>query len=61
MAEYCFRRVPGTGAAAAVVGAFAVFHGHAHGAELPALASGATYALGFLAATALLGGAQCGF
>jgi urease accessory protein len=49
-----FRRVPGTAAAAAIVGAFALFHGHAHGAELPAMASGATYALGFLAATAQL-------
>lgn len=41
-------------AAMAVVGSFALFHGHAHGAEMPATASGLTYAAGFLAATALL-------
>ena len=40
--------------AIAIVGVFAVFHGHAHGAEMPADASGLTYALGFVAATALL-------
>lgn len=42
------------GAAMALVGVFAIFHGHAHGAEMPADASGFTYALGFMAATALL-------
>lgn len=40
--------------AAAVVGFFAVFHGHAHGAELPAGASGLTYSLGFVMATGTL-------
>ena len=40
--------------AIAIVGVFAVFHGHAHGAEMPADAGGLTYALGFIAATALL-------
>ena len=40
--------------AAALVGGFAVFHGFAHGAEMPRSASGLTYALGFVAATALL-------
>ncbi len=43
--------------AMALVGFFAVFHGYAHGAEMPADAAGATYAAGFLAATALLHGA----
>lgn len=38
----------------AVAAVFAVFHGVAHGAEMPADASGAAYGLGFLAATALL-------
>lgn len=33
---------------------FAVFHGHAHGAEMPAAASGALYATGFVASTGLL-------
>jgi len=41
-------------AAMALVGVFAVFHGHAHGAEMPADAGGLAYALGFIAATALL-------
>jgi urease accessory protein len=41
-------------AAAALAGLFAVFHGHAHGAEMPLGASAAGYALGFVAATALL-------
>jgi urease accessory protein len=40
--------------AAVVVGFFAVFHGHAHGAELPAGASGLTYSIGFVAATGTL-------
>src|SRR3546814_7331394 len=44
-------------AAMALVGAFAVFHGHAHGAEMPVAASGLAYGLGFLLATALLHGA----
>lgn len=41
-------------AAMALVGIFAVFHGHAHGAEMPADASGLSYAAGFALATALL-------
>lgn len=41
-------------AAMALVGAFAVFHGHAHGAEMPANAAGFEYAVGFMLATALL-------
>ncbi len=39
---------------AAIVGAFAVFHGHAHGAEAPEAGAPALYAVGFVAATALL-------
>ena len=42
------------GAAMSLVGVFAIFHGHAHGAEMPADASGLAYALGFVAATTLL-------
>lgn len=38
----------------AIVGAFAVFHGHAHGAEAPEAASPALYAAGFVVATGLL-------
>lgn len=41
-------------AAMAIVGLFAIFHGHAHGAEMPANAAGFAYGAGFLAATALL-------
>lgn len=37
---------------AALVGLFALFHGVAHGAEMPLEASAATYALGFALATA---------
>ena len=37
-----------------MVGTFALWHGHAHGAEMPELASGMTYALGFMLVTALL-------
>ena len=40
--------------AMALAGGFAVFHGHAHGTEMPLAASGLTYGLGFMAATALL-------
>jgi urease accessory protein len=47
-------RVP-TGLGMAVVALFALFHGHAHGAEMPA-GAGALYALGFTVATALLHG-----
>lgn len=40
--------------AMALVGTFAVFHGHAHGAEMPETGGGLLYALGFVGATALL-------
>src|SRR5437667_11899462 len=40
--------------AMAIVGLFAVFHGHAHGTEMPIAASGAAYGAGFVLATALL-------
>ena len=46
--------------AAAIVGFFALFHGHAHGTELPAGASGLAYSLGFVAATGLLHAAGIG-
>ncbi len=41
-------------ASAVLIGLFALFHGHAHGAEMPLLSSGVTYSLGFALATALL-------
>jgi urease accessory protein len=40
--------------AMALVAAFAVFHGHAHGAEMPSGGAIAPYAAGFVLATALL-------
>lgn len=43
-----------TAAAMALVGLFAVFHGHAHGAAMPQSASGLPYGAGFVLATALL-------
>jgi urease accessory protein len=39
---------------AAIVGLFAIFHGHAHGTELPDAANPFAYALGFVVATGLL-------
>ena len=41
-------------AAMAMAGLFAIFHGHAHGTEMPFASSGAAYALGFVAATGIL-------
>ena len=40
--------------AALLVAGFAVFHGHAHGTELPEGQSGLTYSMGFVVATGLL-------
>jgi urease accessory protein len=40
--------------AMALVGFFAIFHGYAHGAEMPETASGMAYGLGFIIASALL-------
>jgi urease accessory protein len=36
------------------VGIFAIFHGYAHGAEMPTVANPVRYALGFMTGTALL-------
>ena len=46
-------RVP-VAAGAALVAAFALLHGHAHGAELPSEVAAASYAAGFAIATAIL-------
>lgn len=40
--------------AAVIVAAFAVFHGHAHGTELPQAADPIAYSLGFVVSTGLL-------
>jgi len=39
-----------------IVGAFAVYHGYAHGAELPENTSAITYSAGFVVATGCLHG-----
>jgi urease accessory protein len=41
-------------AGATIIGLFALFHGHAHGAEMPVSASGLSYGIGFILATAML-------
>jgi urease accessory protein len=43
-----------------LVAFFAVFHGYAHGAEMPETVSGLAYGAGFVAATALLHGVGIG-
>jgi urease accessory protein len=48
------RADPPVATAMALAGFFAIFHGHAHGAEMPETASGLAYGLGFIFATALL-------
>ncbi|HWA20629.1 MAG TPA: HupE/UreJ family protein [Devosia sp.] len=40
--------------AGVVVGFFAIFHGHAHGSEMPVDAAGLVYGTGFMLATAML-------
>lgn len=51
---------PPLGVAALVVGFFALFHGHAHGAELPAGADAVLYSIGFVVATGCLHAAGIG-
>ena len=45
---------PPLAAAAALVGVFAIFHGHAHGTELAAGESAVLYSMGFVIATGCL-------
>jgi urease accessory protein len=52
-------RLP-TAAGMAIVALFALCHGHAHGAEMPAAAQPLLYGLGFVLASALLHGAGVG-
>ncbi|MCJ7500031.1 HupE/UreJ family protein [bacterium] len=47
---------PPIAVAAILVGFFAVFHGHAHGTELPVGQSGLLYSMGFVMATGCLHG-----
>ncbi len=46
--------------ATALVGFFAIFHGHAHGTELPPGQSGLLYSIGFVIATGCLHGVGIG-
>ncbi len=48
------RTILPTFSAMALAGIFAIFHGHAHGVEMPPDGSWSAYAAGFLAATGLL-------
>jgi urease accessory protein len=59
-AAVAFGVKPPVAAVVALVGVFAVFHGHAHGAEMPEDAGGLAYALGFMLATAALHAAGIG-
>jgi len=45
---------PGLPVAMGLVGAFALFHGYAHGREIPSAASGLAYGAGFILATGVL-------
>jgi len=53
-AAVLFEAKPKLAVAAVLVGAFAIFHGHAHGTELPPGANGILYSIGFVIATGLL-------
>lgn len=53
-AAVMFEVRPPLGVAAALVGFFAVFHGHAHGTELPPGQSALLYSIGFVIATGSL-------
>lgn len=53
-AALAFRARPQTWIACLLVGMFAVFHGHAHGTELPAASNPYSYVFGFALATAIL-------
>jgi len=53
-AMVAFAAPPPLWVAALLVGAFAIFHGHAHGTELPGAANPLAYGLGFVVATGLL-------
>ena len=49
-----FAAKPPIWTAALLVGIFAVFHGHAHGVELPEAANSMVYAVGFVVSTGVL-------
>lgn len=49
-----FAAKPALWVAAVIVGVFAIFHGHAHGAEMPKSSNAMTFAIGFVISTGLL-------
>ena len=53
-AAVLFEARPKLGIAAVLVGFFAIFHGHAHGTELPPGGNALLYSIGFVIATGLL-------
>ena len=53
-AAVMFEIRPPIGVASALVGLFAIFHGHAHGTELPPGQSALLYSMGFVIATGCL-------
>ena len=53
-AAIMFEWRPRLAIAALLVGVFAIFHGHAHGTELPPGQSGLLYSIGFVMATGCL-------
>jgi urease accessory protein len=55
-AAVLFEYRPPLAAAAVLVACFAIFHGHAHGTELPPGQSGLLYSMGFVIATGCLHG-----
>lgn len=59
-AAVTFEVRPPLGVAAALVGFFAIFHGFAHGAELPVGQSALLYSIGFVVATGCLHAAGIG-
>ena len=52
---------PPMAVSAVIVGFFAIFHGYAHGTEMPAAANPMAYAIGFVTGTGLLHLAGIGF
>ncbi len=50
----CLAAKPPLWVAIVIVGIFAIFHGHAHGTELPSAANPITFAVGFVVSTGLL-------
>ncbi len=53
-AMVAFAAKPPLWVAGIIVGIFAIFHGHAHGTELPESANAMTFAIGFVLSTGLL-------